>query len=115
MAEEKPRNSMTRSGSRDSFKTKNPFSRLKDEDDNKNKNKTGGLSSMRKSWSTDSLGQLSNSNQLGKICVCSPTKHEGSFRCRLHRSPATTTSQGAGTTQLHLPKPLLSSRRLDDQ
>ncbi|KAG7565926.1 hypothetical protein ISN44_As10g025470 [Arabidopsis suecica] len=110
MAEEKPRKSLTSSGSRGSLKTKNPFSRVKDEDDNKNKT---GLS-MRKSWSTDSLGLLSNSNQSGKmVCICAPTKHEGSFRCRLHRSSAT--SHGATTTQLHLPKPLPSSCRLDDQ
>ncbi|ESQ44431.1 hypothetical protein EUTSA_v10006496mg [Eutrema salsugineum] len=109
MAEAKPRTSLTGSSSRESFKSKNPFSRMmKDEDESKNKT---GLS-MRKSWSTDSLGLLSNSNRLGKTCVCAPTKHEGSFRCRLHRSSAT--SQGAATTQLHLPKPLLSSSRLDD-
>ncbi|KAL1191486.1 hypothetical protein V5N11_002312 [Cardamine amara subsp. amara] len=111
MAEEKPRKSLTSSGNRGSLKTKNPFSRFKDEEDN-NKNKTG--LSMRKSWSTDSLGLLSNSNRLGKmICVCAPTKHEGSFRCRFHRS--STTSHGATTPQLHLPKPLLSSRPLDGQ
>ncbi|XP_010504558.1 PREDICTED: uncharacterized protein LOC104781550 [Camelina sativa] len=110
MAEEKPSKSLTSSSSRGSFKNKNPFSRVKDEEDNKNKT---GLS-MRKSWSTDSLGLLSNSNRLGKtICICAPTKHEGSFRCRLHRSSAA--SHGAAVMQLYLPKPLLSSRRLDDQ
>ncbi|GKV28942.1 hypothetical protein SLEP1_g37926 [Rubroshorea leprosula] len=39
--------------------------------------------SMRKSRSTDSLGTNSS---IGKSCVCSPTKHQGSFRCRLHRT-----------------------------
>ncbi|EOA25888.1 hypothetical protein CARUB_v10019268mg [Capsella rubella] len=103
MADEKSRKSLTSSGSRGSFKTKNPFSRVKDEDANKNKTRL----SMKKSWSTDSLGLLSNSNRLGKtICICAPTKHEGSFRCRLHRSSAT--SHGAAATQLHFPKPLPS-------
>ncbi|AEE79528.1 hypothetical protein AtNW77_Chr3g0212691 [Arabidopsis thaliana] len=110
MEEEKPRKSLTSSVSRGSLKTKNPFSRVKDEGENRNKT---GLS-MRKSWSTDSLGLLSQSNRLGKtVCICAPTKHEGSFRCRLHRSSAT--SHGAATAELHLPKPLLSSRRLGDQ
>ncbi|KAJ8648552.1 hypothetical protein MRB53_001575 [Persea americana] len=39
------------------------------------------LNSMKRSWSTDSF----SSNPNGKACVCSPTKHAGSFRCRLHR------------------------------
>lgn len=107
MAEENPSKSLTSSSSRGSFKTKNPFSRVKEEDD-ENKNKKG--LSMRKSWSTDSLGLLNNNNRLGKTCVCAPTKHEGSFRCRLHRSSAT--SHGAAvTTQLHLPNPSLSSHQ----
>nr|DAD43189.1 TPA_asm: hypothetical protein HUJ06_001419 [Nelumbo nucifera] len=38
--------------------------------------------SMKRSWSTDSL----SCNPAAKSCVCSPTKHVGSFRCRLHRS-----------------------------
>lgn len=38
---------------------------------------------MRKSWSTDSL--VSHATSFAKTCVCSPTKHQGSFRCRLHR------------------------------
>lgn len=39
------------------------------------------LNSMKRSWSTDSF----SINPSGKACVCSPTKHAGSFRCRLHR------------------------------
>ncbi|CAN7013957.1 hypothetical protein F2Q70_00026702 [Brassica cretica] len=110
MEEAKPRKSLTGSSSRESLKTKNPFSRVLNEEDD-SKSKTG--LSMRKSWSTDSLGLLGNSNTLGKTCICAPTKHEGSFRCRLHRTSAT--SQGAiATTQLHLPKPLLPSSRLSD-
>ncbi|KAG2268078.1 hypothetical protein Bca52824_062633 [Brassica carinata] len=49
---------------------------------------------------------------MGKTCVYAPTKHKGSFRCRLHRSSAN--SQSAATTQLDLPKPLRSSSHLDD-
>ncbi|VVB05888.1 unnamed protein product [Arabis nemorensis] len=95
--EEKPRTSR--------FKIDSPSSRVKVEDD-EDKNKKG--TSMRKSWSTDSLGLLNNSKWLGKTCVCAPTKHEGSFRCRLHRS-STTSHGAAATTQLHLPKPSLFS------
>ncbi|RWR74898.1 hypothetical protein CKAN_00325300 [Cinnamomum micranthum f. kanehirae] len=39
--------------------------------------------SMKRSFSTDSC----SSSQSSKSCICSPTKHEGSFRCRLHRLP----------------------------
>ncbi|WOL14709.1 hypothetical protein Cni_G23490 [Canna indica] len=50
------------------------------------------LSSMKKSWSTDSLASLSGGN---KTCVCAPTKHVGSFRCRHHRhSSSVSLSQG---------------------
>ncbi|GAA0176275.1 hypothetical protein LIER_42052 [Lithospermum erythrorhizon] len=27
-----------------------------------------------------------SSNMVGGYCLCSPTKHEGSFRCKFHRS-----------------------------
>lgn len=27
---------------------------------------------------------------VAKYCLCAPTTHPGSFRCRLHRSPAAT-------------------------
>ncbi|XP_073109288.1 uncharacterized protein [Elaeis guineensis] len=42
------------------------------------------LNSMKKSWSTDSLASLSGS----KLCLCAPTKHAGSFRCKYHRHPS---------------------------
>ncbi|CAL0312472.1 unnamed protein product [Lupinus luteus] len=32
-------------------------------------------------------------------CLCSPTTHEGSFRCRLHRSSGTGTGTGSSSTQ----------------
>ena len=37
----------------------------------------------------------------GKYCLCAPTTHPGSFRCRLHRSPveAKATAAAAGTDQ----------------
>ncbi|KAK1319992.1 hypothetical protein QJS10_CPB04g00575 [Acorus calamus] len=47
-----------------------------------NTNVEAGAVAMRRSWSTDSF--LSQSGG-GRNCVCSPTKHAGSFRCRLHR------------------------------
>uniref|UniRef100_A0A5K0W445 Uncharacterized protein n=1 Tax=Nymphaea colorata TaxID=210225 RepID=A0A5K0W445_9MAGN len=43
----------------------------------------GNFISMRRSSSTDSFSSISGS----KICICSPTVHAGSFRCRLHRAP----------------------------
>ncbi|KAJ0979088.1 hypothetical protein J5N97_014562 [Dioscorea zingiberensis] len=46
--------------------------------------KTRPLTSIKKSWSTDSLSSLSGGRG---ACVCAPTKHEGSFRCRHHRNP----------------------------
>ncbi|KAG9458496.1 hypothetical protein H6P81_003004 [Aristolochia fimbriata] len=36
---------------------------------------------MKKSWSTDSLSSQSGP----RSCVCAPTQHVGSFRCRIHR------------------------------
>ncbi|CAH8362037.1 unnamed protein product [Eruca vesicaria subsp. sativa] len=110
MEEAKPKKTLTGSSSRESLKTKNPFSRVLN-DENDGKSKTG--LSMRKSWSTDSLGLLGSSNPLGKTCICAPTKHEGSFRCRLHRTSATSQG-GAGTMPLNLPKPLLPSSRFND-
>ncbi|XP_045798172.1 uncharacterized protein LOC123892434 [Trifolium pratense] len=32
----------------------------------------------------------SSTNSKSKMCYCSPTTHEGSFRCRLHRNISTT-------------------------
>ncbi|CAN6481234.1 unnamed protein product [Victoria cruziana] len=40
--------------------------------------------SMRRSSSTDSFSSISGS----RACICSPTGHAGSFRCRLHRAPS---------------------------
>ncbi|KAF5178874.1 Tubulin glycylase [Thalictrum thalictroides] len=31
---------------------------------------------------------MRQSSTLKNNCLCSPTKHAGSFRCRLHRSPS---------------------------
>lgn len=39
------------------------------------------LPSMKRSPSTDSIGGGG-----ARTCVCSPTTHAGSFRCRLHRN-----------------------------
>ncbi|KAG0489534.1 hypothetical protein HPP92_006397 [Vanilla planifolia] len=41
------------------------------------------FSQLEKSRSMDSLSTLAAS----KTCVCSPTRHPGSFRCRYHRQP----------------------------
>lgn len=50
--------------------------------------------SMKRSPSTDSIGGG------GKTCVCSPTTHAGSFRCRLHRN-----SDSFSSTHVHPPPP----------
>eukprot|EP01018_Ginkgo_biloba_P003608 Gb_04477 [translate_table: standard] len=42
-----------------------------------NKDSTS-CSSVKRTWSTESLGST-------RTCVCAPTTHAGSFRCRLHR------------------------------
>lgn len=55
---------------------------LKHEQKNENVQQSSVLASMKKSWSTDSISSLSGSKG---SCVCAPTKHEGSFRCRHRR------------------------------
>ncbi|GLJ13605.1 hypothetical protein SUGI_0216190 [Cryptomeria japonica] len=49
-----------------------------------------GYSSSPKSERTESssedLNSSANSPKPKQNCLCSPTTHEGSFRCRLHRS-----------------------------
>ncbi|ERN06399.1 hypothetical protein AMTRI_Chr06g191230 [Amborella trichopoda] len=37
---------------------------------------------MKRTWSNDSLSGQSGAP---RACVCAPTTHAGSFRCRLHR------------------------------
>ncbi|PKA58516.1 hypothetical protein AXF42_Ash008803 [Apostasia shenzhenica] len=51
---------------------------------------------MRKCRSIESLSSLSRT----KSCVCSPTNHVGSFRCRHHRQQLnqSTSSSPVGTT-----------------
>ncbi|KAH7677473.1 hypothetical protein IHE45_07G086600 [Dioscorea alata] len=55
---------------------------LKHGQKNENVQQPRVLASMKKSWSTDSISSLSGSKG---SCVCAPTRHEGSFRCRHHR------------------------------
>eukprot|EP01083_Nonionella_stella_P015047 42111_1 len=45
---------------------------------------------LKRSWSSDSL-----SSSRAKACVCAPTTHPGSFRCRLHRQTALRRSNDA--------------------
>eukprot|EP01018_Ginkgo_biloba_P038042 Gb_31432 [translate_table: standard] len=59
--------------------------------------------SMRRSWSADSL----TSNGV-KTCVCAPTTHAGSFRCRLHRLAAHAANAQASAP---LPPPSAPSRQ----
>nr|ABK25587.1 unknown [Picea sitchensis] len=45
--------------------------------------------SMTTTSSSEDLATNSSSPKSGqRPCLCSPTTHEGSFRCRLHRSPS---------------------------
>ncbi|KAI0520072.1 hypothetical protein KFK09_007537 [Dendrobium nobile] len=48
---------------------------------------------MKKSRSTDSLSSFTGS----KSCVCSPTTHPGSFRCRYHRQPSNQSTPSSST------------------
>ncbi|KAL5218978.1 hypothetical protein ABZP36_019662 [Zizania latifolia] len=51
----------------------------------------GQLGCIRKSWSNDSLSSYGGRGGGGRAsggaqsCVCSPTTHPGSFRCKHHR------------------------------
>ncbi|OEL21192.1 hypothetical protein BAE44_0017787 [Dichanthelium oligosanthes] len=44
------------------------------------------LRGMRKSWSNDSLAGYGGGGRAS--CVCAPTTHPGSFRCKHHRHAA---------------------------
>ncbi|KAL5718114.1 Estrogen receptor [Ranunculus cassubicifolius] len=48
-----------------------------------------------------------NSNAMKMNCLCSPTTHAGSFRCRLHRSPSLqrTKSMSAASPRTRGPTP----------
>ncbi|KQK21907.1 uncharacterized protein LOC100842376 [Brachypodium distachyon] len=52
--------------------------------------KLQGLSGMRKSWSNDSLFGYAGpgGRPAAHSCVCAPTTHPGSFRCKHHRQNA---------------------------
>lgn len=67
------------------------------------------LSSMKKSWSIDSLTSLSGGD---KSCICAPTKHEGSFRCRHHRRSS---SISLSQAQLPAPPKLPTSQEVDEE
>ncbi|KAK7314483.1 hypothetical protein VNO77_33008 [Canavalia gladiata] len=41
-------------------------------------------------------------------CLCSPTTHEGSFRCRLHRGPASAPTWMKRSKSMPTNKPVLS-------
>ncbi|EMS63201.1 hypothetical protein TRIUR3_06227 [Triticum urartu] len=54
--------------------------------------KVQGLGGIKNSWSNDSLFSLSYAGAGGRAvvhsCVCAPTTHPGSFRCKHHRQSA---------------------------
>ncbi|CAN1137393.1 hypothetical protein LINPERPRIM_LOCUS22841 [Linum perenne] len=43
---------------------------------------------LQSSSVSSSGGSSSSKNTSVSACLCSPTSHVGSFRCRLHRSPS---------------------------
>ncbi|GLJ51546.1 hypothetical protein SUGI_1095630 [Cryptomeria japonica] len=45
------------------------------------------LEDLRTMTRSFSVGSLANMGAV-KTCVCAPTTHAGSFRCRLHRMPS---------------------------
>ena len=53
---------------------------------------------VRNSWSNDSLFSLVGSGSRGGVhsCVCAPTTHPGSFRCKHHRQNASHVGAAAG-------------------
>jgi hypothetical protein len=57
------------------------------------------LGGMRKSWSNESLA---SSYYARATCVCAPTTHPGSFRCKHHRHHA---SSNLDTAAPSLPPP----------
>ncbi|CAM0872973.1 unnamed protein product [Alopecurus aequalis] len=52
---------------------------------------------VRKSWSNDSLFSLVGSGSRVHSCVCAPTTHPGSFRCKHHRQIASHAGAAAYT------------------
>ncbi|CAA2974700.1 Hypothetical predicted protein [Olea europaea subsp. europaea] len=53
------------------------------------------------SGSTMNTGGLARQGSITKInCLCSPTTHAGSFRCRLHRSPSLQRTKSIDSTAL---------------
>ncbi|CAH2033978.1 unnamed protein product [Thlaspi arvense] len=50
---------------------------------------------------TASPGRLSRQTSITKTnCLCSPTTHPGSFRCRLHRTPSLQRTKSVETTSI---------------
>ncbi|OMO49341.1 serine-rich protein-like protein [Corchorus olitorius] len=66
----------------------------------------------KKNVMNNKAGNSSNigESKKGSICICSPTRHAGSFRCHLHR--CTSSSQPNSTIELqsHQPQPTILSR-----
>ncbi|ERM99013.1 hypothetical protein AMTRI_Chr01g126900 [Amborella trichopoda] len=56
------------------------------------------VNSMKRSPSADSLSSSING---ARTCVCSPTKHPGSFRCRYHRSSLSSSSSSPSMPPPH--------------
>lgn len=56
-----------------------------------NKSKINNMKNERVSKSKANTSTISTAASK-KHCLCAPTTHPGSFKCRLHRATATTTS-----------------------
>uniref|UniRef100_A0A0E0KD35 Uncharacterized protein n=1 Tax=Oryza punctata TaxID=4537 RepID=A0A0E0KD35_ORYPU len=63
----------------------------------------GQLGCIRKSWSNDSLSSYGGGGRAGggaQACVCAPTTHPGSFRCKHHRHNASNLGAAATPVQV---------------
>lgn len=63
-----------------------------------------GLGGMVKSWSNDSLSSYAGAGRRAGAhsCVCAPTTHPGSFRCKHHRHVSNLGTAGS-SSHAHAP------------
>ncbi|ESQ34174.1 hypothetical protein EUTSA_v10009220mg [Eutrema salsugineum] len=59
------------------------------------------IEATMKGTTTVGTGGLSRQTSINKTnCLCSPTTHPGSFRCRLHRTPSLQRTKSVETTNI---------------
>jgi hypothetical protein len=69
------------------------------------------LRGMRKSWSNDSLAAYGGGGGRAS-CVCAPTTHPGSFRCKHHRHAASNLAAAAAAAA---PQTVADANKHDDE